>query len=224
MRKRISIIVLMAVAFSSIPVRADGLFGFFRRRQRVQTFQVAQCVQPTYQVAYQPAVQYQAVAALPLTTIPVALDAQAYIYAVNSGYFANWSGYLNQLAQSRSQSSSGYSAPPEPAQASAPSSEDPRLAGAIVLKQNCITCHQKGNKPKSNFSIFDEKGDMYTNLPWSDIMERINASEPSQRMPPGKTLATKDIMSVFRCASAGAIPELGVKVASEPSKMNSPWD
>jgi len=212
---------------------ASGLFltltpsaeaQLFRRlfggRQQVQVQQNACYQQPTYYASayYQPT--YQVVAAIPLATIPVAVDLQAYQYAVNATAFQSFRDYqaskvaqgeATQVAQQASVSVVGNDRA-EP------------LTGAVVLKQNCLKCHQAGNNPKSGFAMFDSKGDLYSNIPLADIMERITSAEPGARMPPGKTLAPHDATAVLRLASSVLLSPGERTVAVEPTKPRNPFE
>ena len=217
-------IILLVLFLSFVPsANAQLLRGLFGgRRQQVQQVQVAQCYQqPTYQ--YQQAVNYQVVAAVPLATVPVAIDLQAYAYSVNAGAFQSFRDY--QIAKNSSAAPSAgqpteTSPPVSPRLASAP--EDDRLAGAVVLKKNCIGCHQAGRNPKSNFSIFDNSGNLYTSLPWTDILERISEHDPERRMPPKKQLPIADMTSIFRTATSLA-SEKQTKVA-ESAPISNPFE
>ncbi len=190
-------------------------------RRRVQFVQQQQCYQqPTYQAQYyQPT--YQAVAAIPLATIPVTVDLQAYQYSVNALAFQSFRDYQ---AQKVAQVEAAPVAQQAPANVVGINSAEP-LAGAAVLKANCLSCHQKGNNPKSGFSIFDEKGDIYANLPLGEMLERITTDDPSQRMPPKRTLAPHDAMAVLRLASSSGITNAIERVAAtEPTKPRNPFE
>jgi mono/diheme cytochrome c family protein len=229
MRKQL--VVLLCLSLATPPAFAggllSGLFGGGRRRQvqqvqQVQTFHCAAPVAyaaPVYQQAY---VAPTVVAALPSAGLVV--NADAYQYGVSFNNFAQYQAQ-NQAAQAAQVASKPSEIAPPAAPRAAAEDEDPRVAGAQVLKAQCIQCHQKGRSPKSGFSIFDEKGDMFVGLPYAEIMERITSADPAQRMPPRKTLASHDVMSVFRLASTAVEQNSGMQTAATSGKVASlPFD
>lgn len=214
-------VLILSLLFPFLPLPSASaqllrnIFG--GRRQQRQQIQTVQCYQP---ITYQYQQQYAVVAAVPLTTIPLAVDLQAYQYQVNSTAFQSFREYMlsknQQVNQPNEQVAQVAPQKIEPAE-----SDDPRVAGAQVLKKNCISCHQQGNKPKSDFSIFDKSGNMFTSLPWNTMMERITSDDPQTRMPLGKTLRTNDVMSIFRLASSGLVQNRDVQTADNADIMRT---
>jgi mono/diheme cytochrome c family protein len=226
MRKSLLILISFSLAFS-VPVRADGLLGFLfggRRRQVVQQ----QYYQPTYQQTYQPTYQYQqyqAVATIPLATIPVAVDLQAYQYQVNASAFQSFREYMaNKSVQpeQQQQSQPSEAAPVAPRPTSTP--EETRVLGAQVLQRNCIGCHQESKNPKKGFAIFDKTGNMFTKLPFDEMLERISSTDPEIRMPPKKQLATADVLAVFKMAHS--LTPSSPQSDQQPTRTasNVPWN
>jgi mono/diheme cytochrome c family protein len=199
MRLKILVFSLSSILLSTTVYAGgllNGLFGGRRQAATVSCYpqQYQQTYQPTYQY-YQP---YQAVAAIPLATIPVAVDLQAYMYSVNSNAFQSFRDYMNTKSTVVQQDQPLPQ--PQHQQISQSVSDDPRIAGFQVLAKNCKSCHS-GAKPKGDFSIFDQKGNAYVSLPWGKMIERISSPDPEVRMPPGKTLRVEDILSIVRLAS-----------------------
>ncbi len=198
---------------------------FGGRQQQVRVQQNACYQQPVYQQQYYaPQVQYQAVAAVPLATIPVAVDLQSYIYAVNASAFQSFRDYQAQKVTPTEATPSATAVAAQQAPVGGVGSNSDAPTGAVVLQKNCMQCHQAGNKPKAEFAIFDEKGKLYPNLPYTEMLERITATEPSQRMPPSKTLAPHDAMAVLRLVSSGIGTATERIAASEPTKPRNPFE
>lgn len=216
------VLSILAILALTPPAEAQLFRRLFGGRQQVQVQQNACYQQPTYYApTYYQQQTYQAVAAIPLATIPVAVDLQAYQYAVNATAFQSFRDYQAQKA-----ATAQPEAPRVAAAQSSPVSvpQEGIATGAVVLKQNCLKCHQAGNSPKAGLALFDAKGDLYGNLPLADIMERITAEEPAARMPPGKTLAPHDATAVLRLASSVLLAPTERVAASEPRKIVNPFD
>lgn len=208
------------------PAEAQLFRRLFGGRQQVQVQQNACYQQPVY---YAPnytqtyTQNYQAVAAIPLAAIPVAVDLQAYQYAVNATAFQSFRDYQAQKVAAQAQPEATQVAQQAPVGVVGTNiGEAP--TGAVVLKQNCFKCHQAGNSPKAGLALFDAKGDLYGNLPLADIMERITAEEPAARMPPGKTLAPHDATAVLRLASSVLLAPTERVAATETPKSRNPFE
>ncbi len=178
------------------------------------------CQQPVYYQApvyYQPQAYYptyQAVAAIPLATVPVAVDLQAYLYSVNSSAFQSFRDY--QQAKSTQEPAT----PVASAVAAPASAEGVGLTGAVVLKQRCASCHTSGKIPR----FFDAKGDLLAGAPLQEMLERVTAEDPSVRMPPKAQLPTREVMAIVNHFVSGIVP-VGEKIATtEPSKHRNPFD
>ncbi|HXI24961.1 MAG TPA: hypothetical protein VNG71_13945 [Pyrinomonadaceae bacterium] len=232
MRKALIIGFLVLLPVPS--VQAQFLRRLFGGGRQVQIQQQSCYQQPVYSApnytqtytqpyqAQQYYPTYQAVAAIPLATIPVAVDLQAYQYSVNATAFQSFRDYQAQkVAQVDATASPVAVAQPAPVGAEVVGS-----TGAGVLKQNCIKCHQAGNNPKSGFAMFDQRGELYANIPLADIMERITAEEPAARMPPGKKLALHEATAVLRLASSGIATGTTQQniAAVEPIKPRNPFE
>ncbi len=208
-------LILFAILALSVTPSAEAQFlrRIFGGRQQVQTVQCYQ--QPTYyqQQVYYPT--YQAVAAIPLATIPVAVDLQAYQYSVNAAAFQSFRDYqASKVTQEQ--------APPQGATVAAVpvSGEGLGLTGAVVLKQRCASCHTSGKNPR----FFDAQGNLLAGAPMAEMLERITSDDPAQRMPPKGQLPTREAMAVMNYAISG-LPSATEKVATnEPTKPINPFD
>jgi mono/diheme cytochrome c family protein len=188
---------------SAQPAQAQLFRRLFGGRQQQQCAPVQQAYyQP---VQYAAAVQYQVVAAVPLTTIPLAVDLQSYVYSVNAAAFQNFREYQTQKNQQ------GQEAAPvgQPSRASQISQT---VVGAEILKRSCIQCHQTGRNPKAGFAIFDESGELAQNLPYQEMLSRMTSDESP--MPPRGQLPNRDILAVMRWATDGAVPARPVQTVA----------
>jgi mono/diheme cytochrome c family protein len=204
-----SIFLAILLVLMSTSVYAGGLLNglFGGRRNQVATIScnAQQVYQPTYQQAYyQPYQyqQYQAVAAIPLATIPVAVDLQAYMYSVNANAFQSFRDYMNTKSTVQQEQPALQPTHQQVAnqQATQAQSDDPRALGLQVLGKSCKSCHS-GATPKGGFSIFDARGSVLASLPWGKMIERISSPDPETRMPPGKSLKVDDILAIVKMAS-----------------------
>ncbi len=179
------------------------------------------CQQPTYYQApvyYQPQAYYptyQAVAAIPLATVPVAVDLQAYLYSVNSSAFQSFRDYqASKVTQTEATPVASAVAAPASAEGSV------GLTGAVVLKQRCASCHTSGKIPR----FFDQKGDLLAGAPLQDMLERITSDDPSVRMPPKGQLPTREAMAVLNYATSGLTSATERVATVEPTKRSNPFD
>lgn len=213
--KRVLILASL-LSLVSTPAQAQ-----FFRRNRAQFVQTVQCA-PTYQQQYyQPVYQpTQVVAAIPLATIPLATDLQAYQYSAIAGYFSNIRDYANLKLQSQGQEVSAQATTAQSNQVGEVADTD----GIQVLVKNCRNCHQEGNKPKSDFAIFDKSGNIYSSINWNDVLGRVSAKEPSQRMPPGKHLSADEVMAIVRFSASVAVPQEAPRMADSRKLPLSPFD
>ncbi len=211
MRRFILFAVLVAWPSSA---EAQFLRRIFGGRQQVQTVQCYQA--PTYyqQPTYYP--QYQAVAAIPLATIPVAVDLQAYQYSVNATAFQSFRDYQASKATQEQAPAVGAVSQPQPVSAG----PGEGLTGAVVLKQRCASCHTNGKIPR----FFDAKGDLLAGAPMAEMLERITTDDPAQRMPPKGQLPTREAMAILNYAANGIVPSGERVAASEPTKSVNPFD
>jgi mono/diheme cytochrome c family protein len=208
--KRIAL-TLVIMSFAQ-PAQAQLFRRLFGGRQEVHCAPV-QYAQPYYAPTYyQP--NYVAVAAIPLATVPVAVDLQAYQYSLNAAAFQSFREYQNQKSQS------GAEATPAGERLTAVSGSAP--SGVDILRKSCIQCHQAGRSPKSGFAIFDEAGQLASNLPLQEMLSRMTSEEPSERMPPKSQLANHDILAVMRMAVEGVQPRAVQTAKNEP--QISPFD
>jgi hypothetical protein len=203
------LILSISTIFLSTTVYAggllNGLFGGRRNQVEAISCQTQQVYQPTFQQAYyQPYQyqQYQAVAAIPLATIPVAVDLQAYMYSVNANAFQSFRDYMNTKSTVQQEQPALQPTHQQVAnqQATQAQSDDPRALGLQVLSKSCKSCHS-GATPKGGFSIFDQRGNVLSSLPWGKMIERVSSADPEFRMPPGKSLAVSDILAIVKMAS-----------------------
>ena len=138
-------------------------------------------------------VQAIAVAAVPLTTVPVAVDVQAYQYSVNRLAFTNFQNYaVQQYTQAaaattqpqqqpqsaqlqlddeaidalaaRLQARMGSSNPEQLTQQSGV--PDVKMAALHTLATNCMKCHNDNNK-QGGLALFNANGDFYTDAPFA---------------------------------------------------------
>ncbi len=182
------------------------------------------CQQPVYYQAptyYQPQAYYQpnyvAVAAVPLATVPVAVDLQSYLYSVNSAAFQSFRDYQQAKATQEP------ATPVAPLNASAPASTislGVGLTGAVVLKQRCASCHTSGKIPR----FFDGKGDLLAGAPLQEMLERITTDDPQQRMPPKGQLPTREAMAVLNYATSGLTSATERVATVEPTKRSNPFE
>lgn len=186
-------IFTLVILSSAQPAQAQLFRRLFGGRQEVQQH----CVQPVayYQPTYYAQQQYIAVAAVPLATVPIAVDLQAYQYSVNAAAFQSFREYQTQKSQ-QGQSEAAPAGPRSTVTSLAAS-------GADVLKASCIQCHQAGRAPKAGFAIFDEAGQLASNLPLQEMLSRMTSDDPQERMPPKSQLANHDILAVMRLAVEG---------------------
>ncbi len=178
------------------------------------------CQQPTYYQApvyYQPQAYYptyQAVAAIPLATVPVAVDLQAYLYSVNSSAFQSFRDYQQAKATQEP------ATPVASAVAAPASAESVGLTGAVVLKQRCASCHTSGKIPR----FFEANGTLISGAPIQEMLERITADDPSLRMPPKGQLPTREAMAVLNYATSGLTSATERVATVEPTKRSNPFD
>jgi hypothetical protein len=207
-KRALTILTLVFVA--SPPAQAQFLRRIFGGRQQVQQ----QCYQPTYyqQQAYYPT--YQAVAAIPLATIPVAVDLQAYQYAVNAQAFQSFRDY--QAAKSNQEQA------PVAVTAAAPVSAEGSvgLTGAVVFKQRFASSHTSGKIPR----FFGAQGELLVGAPIQEMLERMTTDDPSQRMPPKSQLPTREVMAVLNYAVQGLQPRGEQTASIEPVRSKNPFE
>ena len=197
------IIAVALVASLAGPVHADGLLSrlFGGRRQIVQ--------QPA---CYYPQTYYAAPTYYAQPTVVVLAD--PYQYKVDVQAFRSFQEYQAQKQQPPTEAASVAPAAPRPV-----ASGDAQ-PGAVVLKQNCLQCHQAGNSPKAGLALFAANGELNQGLPWDLIMERVGAEDPESRMPPKKSLAAHDLMAIMRLAQPA---QTDVRTADNTTKA-SPFD
>jgi len=93
-------IFALVILSNTQPAQAQLLRRLFGGgQQHCQQIQAVQYYQPTY---YAQAVNYQVVAAVPLATVPIAVDLQAYQYSVNAAAFQNFREYQNSKSEQQS--------------------------------------------------------------------------------------------------------------------------
>lgn len=209
MKRAIFTILILS---SAQPAQAQLFRRLFGGRQEAQhCVQPVAYYQPTY---YAQAVQYQAVASIPLVTVPIAVDLQAYQYSVNAAAFQSFREYQTQKSQQ------GQEAVPAGQRSAVVSGSAP--PGADILRRSCIQCHQAGRSPKAGFAIFDESGELASNLPLQEMLSRMTSDESP--MPPRGQLPAREILAVMRWATDGAIPARPVQTATNESKPANPFD
>ncbi len=204
-----------AFAIVALSITPNAEAQFFRRLfgGNQQCGQQVAYQQPVYyQQQYYPT--YQAVAAIPLATIPVAVDLQAYQYSVNAAAFQSFRDYQASRASQPEATSQSVASP-------APDSADKvGLTGAGVLKQRCASCHTSGKIPR----FFDAKGDLLAGAPMQEMLERITSDDPATRMPPKGQLPTREAMAVMNYAVNGLASAPEKVAAVEPTKRNNPFE
>lgn len=213
MKRTIFVMLVLSMTPSAQAQFLRRLFGGGRQQQcHQQTYYQ----QPTYYQAQQYYPTYQAVAAIPLATIPVAVDLQAYQYSVNAAAFQSFRDYqASKVAQVEA-------APPVVAQSTPVSAGpgDSGLTGATVLKARCASCHTSGKIPR----FFDANGQLVAGAPMQEMLERITTDDPASRMPPKGQLPTREAMAVLNYAMSG-LPVASEKVAAvEPPKRQNPFE
>jgi hypothetical protein len=223
MQRVFQILVASLLLITSQEAEAGGRL-FFRQSNVCVTPQTV--VNSTFVPTY--AVNVQAVAAVPLATVPVALDVQAYQYRVNSEAFSNYREYMEQkyasqkTGQVSTQQSTNLSAETVNAIAkevlelmkskgiiheestgsfiAEQANLGEKLQGASLLMQKCMTCHQAGNDPKKGFSMFDEQGNLYKELPYGKIASRVTTKDKTLQMPPDQPLSLEEQVQIQKLA------------------------
>ncbi len=205
-----------AFAIIALSLTPSAEAQFFRRLfgGNQQCGQQVAYQQPTYyQQQYYPT--YQAVAAIPLATIPVAVDLQAYQYSVNAAAFQSFRDYQ------ASRAAQPDATPVPPVATAAPVSGGvAELTGAVVLKQRCASCHTSGKIPR----FFDGQGNLLATAPLQEMLERITSDDPATRMPPKGQLPTREAMAVMNYAVNGLASAPEKVAAVEPTKRSNPFD
>ena len=214
-------LIFAAIALSLTPSAEAQILRrlFGGGRQSFQScYQQPAYYQPTYyqQQAYYPT--YQAVAAVPLATVPVAVDLQQYIYAVNSTAFQSFREY--QASKATQPEATPVATATQSAPVSAGLNAGEGLTGPAVLKARCASCHTSGKIPR----FFDTNGNLLAGAPIHEMLERITNDDPAQRMPPKGQLPTREAMAVLNYAASGLQPATERVAAVEPTKPTNPFE